>query len=187
MTENIAEQLGRWGAPIFEELDLVLYDVEVASSRVLVMVDRPGGVGLDVIARCTRALSAVLDEHDPIAGRYTLEVSSPGLERRLRTVEHRRGAIGETVKCKARDPRGVTWRARGVLVDVDDRAMTIETDDGPVTVPHDEVTSARTVFVWPVPSKPKGQGRKKPATAAATEQHRQGSPVTEGNVRKATP
>lgn len=169
MSATIADDLATWGADVFDELGLSVYDIEVTSGRLVVMVDRPGGVGLDDIARCTRALSGILDERDPIAGRYTLEVSSPGLERKLRTVEHRRGAIGETVKCKTRDAEGVTHRFEGVLSDVDDAAMVIETTDGLVSVPHDEVTSARTVFVWPEPRQPAGRrsgasgGRPRPA------------------------
>lgn len=149
MTQDIAQNLAEWGAGVFAELGLSLYDVEVASGRLVVMVDKPGGVSLEEIARCTRGLSPILDERDPIAGRYTLEVSSPGLERRLRTIAHRRAAIGEVVKCKARSADGTTYRAEGELVAVDEAAMVLATGDGDVRVPHDEVTSARTVFVWP--------------------------------------
>lgn len=161
-SRSVAANLTRWGAPVFDGLGLSVYDVEISSGRLLVMVDKEGGVGLDEIARCTRELSPILDAHDPIAGRYTLEVSSPGLERRLRTVAHRRAAVGETVKCKFRDPDGATRRVEGVLSDVDDDTMTVDTADGPVVVPHDAVTSARTVFVWPVPSsrKPSRAGSK---------------------------
>lgn len=163
-TQSIAANLSRWGAPVFDELGLSVYDIEISSGRLLVMVDKEGGVGLDEVARCTRELSPILDEHDPIAGRYTLEVSSPGLERRLRTVEHRRAAVGETVKCKFRDTDGATRRVEGVLSNVDDATMTVDTADGAVAVPHDAVTSARTVFVWPTHDTPKsGRGRPKAA------------------------
>lgn len=156
-SQRLAENVAAWGAPVFDELGLSVYDVELSSGRLLVMVDKEGGVGLDEIARCTRGLSPILDDHDPIAGRYTLEVSSPGLERRLRTVAHRRAAIGETVKCKFRDREGAAHRVEGVLGDVDDTRVVVETDDGPVTIRHDEVTSLRTVFVWPEPSTTKGK------------------------------
>ncbi len=155
MTKDIANELRTWGAPVFDELGLSIYDIEMTSGRLVVMVDKDGGVDLDEIARCTRGLSAVLDEHDPIEGRYTLEVSSPGLERRLRTVQHRRAAVGETVKCKARAADGHVYRVEGVLDRVDDTDMVVRTADGPVVVPHDEVTSARTVFVWPATDAPK--------------------------------
>lgn len=149
MSNDIASKVRDWGAPVFAELGLDVYDIEMTSGRLAVMVSKPGGIDLDEIARCTRALSAILDEHDPIAGRYTLEVSSPGLERRLRTVQHRRDAIGETIKCKARAADGRVYRVEGRLDRADEAEMVVVTADGPVVVPHDEVTSARTVFVWP--------------------------------------
>ena len=154
-TGDFATKLADWGAPLLSELGLSIYDIELVSGRLVVMVDKPGGVGLDEIARCTRGLSAILDEKDPIAGHYTLEVSSPGLERRLRTIDHRRSAIGETVKCKARDHEGVVTRLEGVLASVDDTASVITTASGDTTVPHDEVTSMRTVFAWPQPKSTK--------------------------------
>lgn len=181
----LAENLAVWGAPVFEELGLDLYDVELASGRLLVTVDKPGGVGLDEIARCTRALSPILDDHDPIAGHYTLEVSSPGLERRLRTIAHRRAAVGETVKCKFRDADGSAHRVEGVLGDVDDDAFVVQSDDGPVRVDHDAVTSVRTVFVWPAPRTAKGgrpRGDRAGSTPATTS-----DTATADHVREATP
>lgn len=160
MANDLAENLARWGAPVFDELGLSVYDIEVTSGRILIAVDHPDGVSLDVIARCTRGLSPVLDEHDPMAGRYTLEVSSPGLERKLRTVAHRRAAIGETVKVKSRDSEGTTHRFDGVITEVDDGVMHLDTATGQVEIPHDEITSARTVFVWPANDKNNATTRK---------------------------
>ena len=68
--------------PLVAELDLDLYDLEHTGGVLRVLVDQPGGVDIDAIAALTRAISRALDEHDPIPGEYTLEVSSPGLERR---------------------------------------------------------------------------------------------------------
>ncbi len=156
MSRKLEENLETWAAPVLDEMELSVYDVEVSSGKVRLVVDRPGGVGLDDIARCTRGLSPILDEHDPIGGHYTLEVSSPGLERKLRTVAHRRGAVGEHIKCKARNDEGETYRIAGILSEVTEGAMVIRTSDGPVTVPHGQVTSARTVFEWPEGSSTKG-------------------------------
>ncbi len=170
-SQRLAEDVAAWGAPVFEELGLSVYDVELSSGRLLVMVDKQGGVALDEIARCTRGLSPILDAHDPIPGRYTLEVSSPGIERRLRTVAHRRAAVGETVKCKFRDRDGAARRVEGMLGDVDDTRVVVETDDGPVTIRHDEVTSLRTVFVWPEPSTTKGKRRTNEGNQSADHDH----------------
>ncbi len=75
-----------------------LYDVEHAGSLLRILVDRPGGVDLDLLAQVTRELSSALDAADPLPGRYTLEVSSPGLERPLRRPEHFDAAIGATIR-----------------------------------------------------------------------------------------
>src|SRR5512139_844724 len=74
--------------PVVAAQGLELFDLEQAGPVLRVTVDRPGGVDMEAIASTTRALSRALDEHDPIAGHYTLEVSSPGLERPLRTPAH---------------------------------------------------------------------------------------------------
>ena len=71
--------------PLLSGLGLDLYDLELAGGTLSVTVTRPGGVDLDALTEASRAVSAWLDANDPIPGRYTLDVSSPGLERRLRT------------------------------------------------------------------------------------------------------
>ncbi len=75
-------------SPVLEARGLDLVDVEVHGAQLTVFVDREGGVGLDELGEATRDVSAALDELDPMPGRYTLSVSSPGLERRLRTPAH---------------------------------------------------------------------------------------------------
>ena len=89
-------------SPVLEARGLDLVDVEIQGAQLTVFVDREGGVGLDELGEATRDVSAELDRIDPMAGRYTLSVSSPGLERRLRTPAHfawpwgRRSACGST-------------------------------------------------------------------------------------------
>ena len=82
-------------SPLLEARGLDLVDVEVHGAQLTVFVDREGGVGLDELGEATRDVSAALDELDPMPGRYTLSVSSPGLERRLRTPAHFARAVGE--------------------------------------------------------------------------------------------
>src|SRR4051794_36228652 len=104
-------------APAVSGLGLHLYDVEVTGSGrgrvVRVLVDRDGGVDLDAITRVSEAVTPLLDTGragEVLAGSFTLEVSSPGLERPLRRAEHFRGAIGELVSVKSRDATGVARR-----------------------------------------------------------------------------
>lgn len=137
--------------PIVTEADADLYDLIRESGSVRVLVDRPSGIDLDAVAELSRAISAVLDDTDAIAGAYTLEVSSPGLERPLRTAEHFAGAVGEIVSVRLKHKIEGTRRVKGTLVELDDEEnVVVEPDDGNPTrtFPLDAVQKAHTVFVW---------------------------------------
>lgn len=152
MSQNLEKDLPVWAASLLDELGLSIYDVELNGGVLRVLVNRPGGVGLDEIARLTRGLSPILDEHDPIRGHYTLEVSSPGLERRLRTPAHFQGALGETAKIKLRAGVADERRLTGTVAEVSDDSVRVDTGDHAVTLSFDQIESARTVFVWPEPA-----------------------------------
>src|SRR4051794_17222593 len=151
--DNIVQVL----APAVTDLGLDLYDVDVTGSgraRILrVMVDRDGGVDLEAIAAATQAVSPLLDAPPldaVIPGPYALEVSSPGLERPLRTPTHFARAVGETVSVKTRagDDHGAR-RVRGVVTTADDGGFELALDDGSTEhLRYDDVTQARTVFEW---------------------------------------
>ena len=137
--------------PVVRSIDLELVDVELRSGVLLVTVDREGGVDLGALTDANRAVSSVLDELDPIPGRYTLEVSSPGVERTLRTPAHFVRAIGETVSVKTRPQVPGDRRRRGVLVSADEEGLTLDVDGGPegrVHLSYSDIDKARTVFVW---------------------------------------
>ena len=135
--------------PVLDAAGLDLYDLELAGGVLRVLVDREGGADLDAIAAVTRALSRTLDEHDPIQGRYTLEVSTPGLERPLRTATHFRGAVGAAVKVKTRPGVEGDRRVDGTVTAAEDDVVTITADDGTSrTLRYDDIERARTVFVW---------------------------------------
>jgi ribosome maturation factor RimP len=137
--------------PILAASDLELVDVELRSGVLAVTVDRPGGVDLEALTDANRAVSVVLDELDPIPGRYTLEVSSPGVERTLRTPAHFAKAVGETVTVKTRPQVPGDRRRRGRLVAADDDGLELEVEgaEGPaVRLAYSDIDKARTVFVW---------------------------------------
>lgn len=177
---TVADRVRDLVLPLLAERDIELYDLEVAGPVLKVVIDRPGGLDLDVLAKATRAVSHALDEADPIAGAYTLEVTSPGLERALRTPQHFVRAVGETVKIKltadAVAEPGDDRRLAGVLVAADDDGITLRTDaPGADAEPSErrlayvDIERARTVFEWgpgDKPGKSRQPGRKKqPATA----------------------
>lgn len=132
---------------------LRLWGVEMGgagrSSVVRVFVDADDGVDLDTIAAVSEELSRGLDLRDPIPGRYTLEVSSPGLERSLKEPEHFRLSVGRPVVVKTTEPLVESGhRIEGVIAAARPDGVTIDTDDGRVDVPLARVKSAKTVFEW---------------------------------------
>ena len=147
VTERLVDAL----SPVLEASGLELIDVVIGGSQVLVTIDRPGGVDLDALAEANRAASRTLDELDPFPGRYTLEVSSPGLERRLRTPAHFERAIGETVTVRTLPDTAAGRRVRGVLTAADATGFTLdgpEVPDGSIQISYDQIERARTVFEW---------------------------------------
>jgi ribosome maturation factor RimP len=163
----VTEELFAKLQPVVTAADLELVDVELRSGVLLVTVDREGGVDLEALTDANRAVSGLLDELDPIDSRYTLEVSSPGVERTLRTPAHFVKAVGETVSVKTRPQVPGDRRRRGVLVAADEQGLTMEEEGGPdggVRLAYSDIDKARTVFVWG--PEQKGAKAKKPATKA---------------------
>ena len=114
-------------------------------------VDKDGGVGLDELGDATRDVSAVLDDIDPIPGRYTLSVSSPGLERRLRTPAHFARALGETVTVRLDAGTADVRRVTGTLEAAGEDGFTLaspEVPGGTMEIDYGRVERARTEFQW---------------------------------------
>ncbi|MEY2450553.1 MAG: ribosome maturation factor RimP [Acidimicrobiaceae bacterium] len=163
---NIVERVREVVEPLLARQSLTLYDVEQSGSSLRITVDAPGGVDLEAIAHATRLISVALDEHDPFPSKYTLEVSSPGLERPLRTPAHFAGAVGTTVSVKTNARVEGERRLKGTLIAADDEGITI----GDHTLRYDEIEKARTVFEWgpaPKPGKTKPAADKKKAKASS--------------------
>ncbi len=146
--------------PALGPLGLQIYDLVVAGGSVRLVVDRPGGrVDLDTLEVASRAVAPRIEELDELSGPYTLEVSSPGVERSLRTPEHFAGAVGTEVSVKARGEDGAMERLRGVLSAADAERITLRLDDGERQVAIGAIEEARTVFDWSPAPKP-GKGSK---------------------------
>jgi ribosome maturation factor RimP len=151
--------------PIVGDLQLDLYDLEFRGGTLRVTVDTPAGstagVDLDTIALATRLIGREFDHHDPVPGHYTLEVTSPGLERTLRTPQHFQREVGKVVALRLRDTTNADRRLQGVLVAADQQGATIRLDDGTEerTVQYDQIDRARTVFTWGPGPKPGKQAK----------------------------
>jgi ribosome maturation factor RimP len=174
----MSDELSDVVASLLVPLELELVDLQLTSGLVRVTVDRPGGVDLDALAEANRVVSRALDELDPVAGRYRLEVSSPGVERPLRTPAQFSRAVGETVLVRLQPGSGEIRRLQGTLRQADDAGFTLEGADlpgGSARLEYGAVERARTVFEWgaaPAPSPSKGRpgagGRGGPPTNHAT-------------------
>jgi ribosome maturation factor RimP len=138
-------------SPLLEARGLDLIDVEFHGNELAVFVDRQGGVDLDALGEATRAVSSALDEIDPLPGRYTLTVSSPGLERRLRTPAHFARAVGEAVTLRVHGGTEDVRRLTGTLEAADESGCTLvgpDVPEGSMRIAYDEIERARTVFEW---------------------------------------
>ncbi|HJO20495.1 MAG TPA: ribosome maturation factor RimP, partial [Acidimicrobiales bacterium] len=145
----MTDRVGSLVAPLCDRVGVELLDIDYDGGVVRVTVDHPDGVGMDAIAALTREVSRALDHEDPVKGRYTLEVSSPGLERTLRRPGHFVRAIGSTVTVKTLPGTDGDRRVQGILESADEGGITLRTAEDVVRVlRHDEIQKARTVFEW---------------------------------------
>lgn len=133
-------------------------DVEVAGgsgNRILrVFIDHPDGVDVELCARATSLLVKYNED-------YALEVSSPGLERRLTKPEHFLGAVGKKLYVRTYGPVEGQRNFTGFLVSEDDGALRLDIEGREVTIPQDQVASARLVFDFGSKEKPRGGGKKR--------------------------
>ena len=132
------------------ELVDVEFKNELGSWILRVYIDNPraeGGVGLDDCATVSRELSAVLDVDDSIPGHYSLEVSSPGLNRPLKKEADFARFVGKKAKIRTRHPVGESRRNfSGTLVAVDGGKVKIDVGDQVCEVPVDDVEKANLVY-----------------------------------------
>ena len=149
--------------PIASDLGLDLYDLEQRGGTLRVTLDTPAGsesgVTLDVLALASRLISKELDQHDPIPFRYTLEVTSPGVERALRVSAHFQREIGKLVSIRLANVESDQRRVQGVIVAADDDAVTIHVDDADRRIPYADIDRAKTVFEWGGQPKPGSKQR----------------------------
>ena len=112
---------------------------------VRVFIDKPEGIDLDDCEKVSLAVSALLDVEDPVPGKYNLEVSSPGLDRKLTKVEHFQRFMGEVVKVQMRFPIVGRRRFRGTLVSLDKENIVVEVDGESHSLALATIDTARLV------------------------------------------
>ena len=164
-TSPVVDRVTSLVAPIVTDLGLDLYDIEYTGGIVRIVVDTqpggPTGVSLENIALITRLVSREFDHSDPIPGRYTLEVTSPGLERTLRLPRHFVREVGKTIAVRLSSALDGQRRIQGDLVSASEDTIVVRLADNTmteVTIPLSIVERAKTVFQWGPTPKPGSTG-----------------------------
>lgn len=133
---------------LVESIGLKLYDTSIVSEngetiyRVTVLGE--GGTSMDQCVEVTKLISPMLDVTPPVRGVYRLEVSSPGIERKLKTLEHFRYSAGEKIAVTLKDKNKI----RGLLKGVESDVILIETQEGETSIAFDDIVKASTYFEW---------------------------------------
>ena len=136
--------------PTVNELGYMIWDVTYqkigADYHLEITIDNEDGINIDDCEKVHRAIDPILDEKDPIEGFYYLEVSSPGIERELRTEEHVRLSIGETVEVRLFAAKDGKKSFVAVLDSYEDGKITFLLDGEEITLSDSEISKMTTVY-----------------------------------------
>ena len=137
--------------PVVQELGCELWGIEkLQQGRQVVLkiyIESADGINVDDCARVSRQVSAILDVEDPIPGEYMLEVSSPGVERRLFKPEHFNVCKGEKVQITLRQTFDGRRKIKGLLCGLEDEEVVIRVDDAQeIVLPMDSIERARVLM-----------------------------------------
>ena len=144
---KVTDQVRAFSQPVVEGLGCTLWDVEYVREGgewfLRLYIDKEGGVGIDDCGAVSRAVDPILDQEDPVPGRYHFEVSSAGLERPLRRPEHLAWSLGKTVAVRLYRPRDGAKEFTGVLRGYADGKIVLETATGETAFEKDEIALVR--------------------------------------------
>ncbi|HHC72830.1 MAG TPA: ribosome maturation factor RimP [Thiotrichales bacterium] len=151
--KQASEQLYRIIRPVVESLGYELVGIEFhnrpRNSLLRIYIDREGGVDVDDCALVSNQVSGVLDVEDAVRGHYTLEISSPGLDRPLFSLDHFRRFVGSRVKLKLEVPVEGRRNWSGRIRQVEDEVLILEDEQGEeYRLPFADVEQARLVPEW---------------------------------------
>jgi ribosome maturation factor RimP len=146
MQSSVVEQVWKITEPVVMGHGLEIVDIEYrreSHGTVLrFFLDREGGVSLDELAPMSRYLGDVLDVHDVVPTAYVLEVSSPGINRRLRQPNHFRRYVGKRVRIRTAVPQGSRRNFLGVLKAVEEDGVVVGDDAGSEFIRFDNIARA---------------------------------------------
>lgn len=143
------QQISELIAPLVEALDCELWGVEYLSqgrhSVLRIYIEKEPRVEIEDCEKISRQVSSILDVEDPIAGKYTLEVSSPGMDRLLFTLDHYRRCIGEQVALKLARAFEGRKKFQGQLVGVENDEIVLHIDGEEYVLPFESIDKANVV------------------------------------------
>ena len=144
--EEILPQVERLVAPIVENMGYELVEVAIAGTGnatvVRIFVHREGGITVDELAKISRRISEALDKEDFIHHKYFLEVSSPGLDRKLTSLRDFQRVISETLRIILDDSRAV----EGKLIEATPEFLIVKTKAGEQKIPFSKVNFGKIIF-----------------------------------------
>lgn len=153
MAAGLNERLVALVEPLLASLGYELVDLEFGGGRssgtLRVFIDRAEGVGIEDCERVSREISALLDVHDPVPTAYRLEVSTPGLDRVLRTAAHFVRFVGALIEVELVAPRDGRRRYTGRLAQANATGIEVVVDSVQVQLQYAEIFRARLVPEWP--------------------------------------
>lgn len=148
---SVADIVTSLAVPLAEELGYSLWDVEYvregAEYYLRITIDSEEGITIDDCETFSRAIDPILDEADPIADSYHLEVSSPGVERDIKTPEHIAYCLGETVEARLFAPLEGSRVHRGTLQGLDEEGnVLLAIGENTLAIPRSAISRMTTVF-----------------------------------------
>ena len=137
--------------PIADSFGCSIYDVEYVKEGqnyfLRIFIDKEGGVSTDDCEKVSRAVDPVLDELDPIENAYYLEISSPGLDRKLSRKEHFESALGKSIDIKLFSPIDGSKEITGILKSFDGKVISVETDSGIIEIEKQKASVVRLTVI----------------------------------------
>jgi ribosome maturation factor RimP len=140
LEESIQIAVEGCGVSLYDIVNLKEYDNNIYR----VYITSSEGISLDKCAEVSRQISPLLDVHEPLSGKYNLEVSSPGIERKLKRPAHFKTSINENIRIKDFEKNIL----EGKLLRADDNEIVLQTEHGEEIISYDEISLASTYYEW---------------------------------------
>jgi ribosome maturation factor RimP len=140
LEESIQIAVEGCGVSLYDIVNLKEYDNNIYR----VYITSSEGISLDKCAEVSRQISPLLDVHEPLSGKYNLEVSSPGIERKLKRPAHFKASINENIRIKDFEKNIL----EGKLLRADDNEIVLQTEHGEEIISYDEISLASTYYEW---------------------------------------